>query len=211
MFPDGDLYMDVTLLPQLVETLLEEEVRQIYEINLELQEGEIDIEEFQKLIFLFNLHKDDDLNALTQYKKDKLWREKEIAKGRRDLDESVATIESVSDDGNNPLMGKFVKLTPAEKFKKSFKKKLRRQLNVFISGLDIPCYFINPKNCKKQTLHYYYYDILEGLARNLFLNLLLESRKELFEREAAKKALNSDELKSNRSNDSSLSNETLGT
>jgi hypothetical protein len=37
----------------------------------------MDIYEYQRLIFLFNLHKDDDLDELASYKKDKVWKEKE--------------------------------------------------------------------------------------------------------------------------------------
>lgn len=151
-----------------------------------MQDGDIDIYEYQKLIFLFNLHKDDDLNELASYKKDKVWKEKEEEKGM-EFEESVPTIESisnVSDDGGN-FINNMNKRSAAEHAKIKEKKKHRKLLNGFIAELEIPCYFIAGKKTKKETLHYYYYDILEGLARNLFLNLLLESRDELVEKEAA--------------------------
>lgn len=131
------------------------------------------------------MHKDDDLNELASYKKDKVWKEKEEEKGMV-FDESVATIESVSlsEDGGG-FINNMNKRSAAEHAKIKEKKKHRKLLNGFIAELEIPCYFISGKKSKKATLHYYYYDILEGLSRNLFLNLLLESRDELVEREAA--------------------------
>jgi hypothetical protein len=151
---------------------------------LEVQEGDIDIYEYQKIIFLFNLHKDDDLNELASYKKDKVWKEKEQEKGM-EFEASVATVESVEDDGGENFINKMNSRTPAEHAKIKEMKKHRKLLNGFIAELEIPCYFISGKKSKKETLHYYYYDILEGLARNLFLNLLLESRDEIVEKEAA--------------------------
>ena len=115
---------------------------------MEVQDGEIDIYEFQKLIFLFNLHKDDDITELAQYKKDKIWKEKEMEKGM-EFDESVATIESVSDGEDELMLNKMNKRTPAENAKIKEKKKHRRQLNAFIAELEIPCYFINAKKSKK--------------------------------------------------------------
>ena len=157
----------------------------------------MDIYEYQRLIFLFNLHKDDDLDELASYKKDKVWKEKEQEKGM-EFDESVATIES-NDSEYNEDGDKFIanqnKRTAEEHAKIREKKKHRKQLNNFIAELEIPCYFIMNKKNKKESLHYYYYDILEGLARNLFLNLLLESREEMFEKEAAEgsdKSVNQD-------------------
>lgn len=128
------------------------------------------------------MHKDDDLNELASYKKDKYWKEKEEEKGM-EFEASVATIESFSEDGGL-MIDKLNKRSAAEHAKMKEKKTHRKLLNAFIADLEIPCYFISKsKENKKETLHYYYYDILEGLARNLFLNLLLESRDELFERE----------------------------
>ena len=157
-----------------MDQLLEEEIKQIYDINLEVQDGDIDIYEYQKLIFLFNLHKDDDLCELAAHKKAKVWKEKEIEKGM-EFEASVASIESGSDAGGNFLqrMGQH---TAAEHAKNDEKKKQRKLLNGFIAELEIPCYFIMNKKKKKSSLHYYYYDILEGLARNLFLNLLLDAK-----------------------------------
>ena len=198
MFPDGDLYMDVLQLPQLIDLLLEEEMRQIYEINLEVQDGEMDVYEYQKLIFLFNLHKDDDLTDLAQFKKDKIWKEKEEEKGV-EFEASVPTLESMSDEGGL-MLNNLSKRTPAEHAKMNEKKKHRKHLNAFIADLEIPCYFIAPKKGKKETLHYYYYDILEGLARNLFLNLLLDSREELLENDAEAGELSDNEPSSPTSN-----------
>ena len=104
-----------------------------------------------------------------------------------EFDASIPTIESASiseDGGNGQFLQKMNKRSAAEHAKIKEKKKHRKQLNAFIAELEIPCYFISPKKSKKETLHYYYYDVLEGLARNLFLNLLLESRDELLEKEA---------------------------
>ena len=112
----------------------------------------MDIYEYQRLIFLFNLHKDDDLEELASYKKDKVWKEKEQEKGM-EFDESVATIESNDSDYNedgNKFIANQNKRTAEEHAKIREKKKHRKQLNNFIAELEIPCYFIMNKKNKKE-------------------------------------------------------------
>jgi Ca2+-binding EF-hand superfamily protein len=64
----GKGFINVKKFPALLEKILEEEFDQLYDVNNEFKSGEIDQDEFQNQIFMFNLHKDEDLLDIASWK-----------------------------------------------------------------------------------------------------------------------------------------------
>ena len=66
---------------------------------------------------------------------------------------------------------------------------LARLMNFFIMGLKIPCYGKIPKKDKSDSknhsfteiTNFYYYDVLEALARDVFLRWINEEGREIAE------------------------------
>lgn len=72
---------------------------------------------------------------------------------------------------------------------KETERALARLMNFFIMSLKIPCYGKIPKkdksdsqgHCFCQITNFYYYDVLEALARDVFLRWINEEGKEIAE------------------------------
>ena len=69
----GKGFINVRKFPALLEKILEEEFDQLYDVNNEFKSGEIDQDEFQNQIFMFNLHKDEDLLDIASWKQKKVF------------------------------------------------------------------------------------------------------------------------------------------
>lgn len=84
----GKGFINVRKFPALLEKILEEEFDQLYDVNNEFKSGEIDQDEFQNQIFMFNLHKDEDLLDIASWKQKKVFKLKDDEKSLAEISDS---------------------------------------------------------------------------------------------------------------------------
>lgn len=150
---------------------------------------------------MFNLHKDELLLSVAGMRKDKIF--DAMKRGLDEPDESLQPKGS-GDDGRPEVVGKdkpknnknsakefdeaqqssesesevdepsynedfMKKLSVSPELQEAYERRrlYKRLLDKFISSLRIPCY--------DGLKYYYYWDVIESLARNLFQNLVLEA------------------------------------
>jgi len=65
--PKGKGFLNVKILPKLISLILKEEFNQLLDVYEEVEEGVVDPDDFKKMIFMFNLHRDEELIEIADF------------------------------------------------------------------------------------------------------------------------------------------------
>ena len=79
----GSIYLRIVIKNEIKNIFIK-----LYDVNNEFKSGEIDQDEFQNQIFMFNLHKDEDLLDIASWKQKKVFKLKDDEKSLAEISDS---------------------------------------------------------------------------------------------------------------------------
>jgi|APSaa5957512535_1039671.scaffolds.fasta_scaffold22164_9 hypothetical protein len=143
-------------------------------------------EEFENISIMFNLRNNEYLSGnvhirMAEYAKEIKKKQKEAELGIETP--NISKVVADESDGDKQEKDDDKEATK----QKDAEEALHRFMNFFIMSLKIPCYGKIPKKCDKsdkthnfsEITNFYYYDVLEALARDVFLRWIQEEGYEI--------------------------------